>query len=281
MKNLIYVILILLNFHLCEKNLYAENYILSGNQISIIQYRMYQKVIPTSETVTLNLSYVIPESFDSPTYSQRISDFNINFTQEPEEKKEWVDKRGNRVLDYAWTNPRQPIEAEIIFQAQNLVALEKVVSETSFPLGTLSAEVEPYLVSTEMVTANEENIRDLSTEIVSEAKTEYEAVHKILSWVIDHVNYVLDPVEFSAVYSLRTGRGNCQNFSHLAAALMRAQGIPVRVVNGITLKEPYDVQLENRILTLNMAQGRHSWIEVYFPDLGWMPFDPQQSETFR
>jgi hypothetical protein len=29
-----------------------------------------------------------------------------------------------------------------------------------------------------------------------------------------------------------------------------------------------------------MAQGRHSWIEIWFPDLGWTPFDPQQTELF-
>jgi hypothetical protein len=33
-------------------------------------------------------------------------------------------------------------------------------------------------------------------------------------------------------------------------------------------------------MTLRMAQGRHSWIEVYFTDLGWMPFDPQNMEMF-
>ena len=29
-----------------------------------------------------------------------------------------------------------------------------------------------------------------------------------------------------------------------------------------------------------MGQGRHSWIEVWFPDLGWVPFDPQQTAMF-
>jgi hypothetical protein len=29
-----------------------------------------------------------------------------------------------------------------------------------------------------------------------------------------------------------------------------------------------------------MGKGRHSWIEVWFKDLGWVPFDPQRTELF-
>jgi hypothetical protein len=34
------------------------------------------------------------------------------------------------------------------------------------------------------------------------------------------------------------------------------------------------------MLTFKMGKGRHSWIEVWFPKLGWVPFDPQQTELF-
>jgi len=34
------------------------------------------------------------------------------------------------------------------------------------------------------------------------------------------------------------------------------------------------------VLTFKMGQGRHSWIEVWFPDLGWVPFDPQNTVLF-
>jgi len=280
MKRVFYLSATFLAVITLNYSLLADNYQLDGSQSSIIEYRLHQTILPTSETVTMNLSYVVPESFESITYSQYISDFNIRFTAKPEEKKEWIDKRGNKVIDYAWMNPRKAFEVIITFKAENLVALKDVVSKATFPLGKLSDEMQTYLIATKMVPADVKTIRNLSTEIVDGAQTEYEAVHNILAWVIDHVNYVLDPEEFNAMYSLRTGRGNCQNFSHLTAALLRAQGIPTRIVNGITLKEPYDITMENRILTLNMAQGRHSWIEVYFPDLGWMPFDPQQSELF-
>jgi len=90
----------------------------------------------------------------------------------------------------------------------------------------------------------------------------------------------LMPPEYGALYSFNTGKGNCQNYSHLSAALMRAVGIPVRIVNGITLKQPYTIDMGNRKMTLKMAEGRHSWIEVFFPDLGWVPFDPQQTQLF-
>jgi hypothetical protein len=98
--------------------------------------------------------------------------------------------------------------------------------------------------------------------------------------VVDHVHYVTPPVRYDALYSLDSGKGNCQNFSHLSAALLRASGIPARIVNGVTMNQPFDVAWQKGVLTFKMGQGRHSWIEVWFPDLGWVPFDPQNTQLF-
>jgi hypothetical protein len=116
--------------------------------------------------------------------------------------------------------------------------------------------------------------------LVTGVKTEFDAVQRILSFVVDRVRYVTPPVQYDAMYSFTSGKGNCQNFSHLSSALMRAAGIPSRIVNGITLKQPYSVKTPEGEFSFRFGQGRHSWIEVFFPDLGWVPFDPQQTELF-
>jgi hypothetical protein len=164
--------------------------------------------------------------------------------------------------------------------AENSVSLKKIKSKAAFPVKDLPKEVRPYLAATRMVPAQDKAMTDLSGKLVKGAKTEFDAVQKILTWLIDHMQYVLTPQKYDAIYSLQSGKGNCQNYSHLAAALMRSSGIPVRIANGITMKKPFDVVIGGSVLILDMAQGRHSWIEVYFPDLGWVPFDPQQSELF-
>ncbi len=82
------------------------------------------------------------------------------------------------------------------------------------------------------------------------------------------------------VYALQSGKGNCQNFSHLSAALLRSVGIPVRIVNGVTLNQPFDINWDKGTLTFKMGQGRHSWVEVWFPDQGWVPYDPQNMQFF-
>jgi hypothetical protein len=241
---------------------------------------MVQKVEPTTETVTVDLSFVVPQSFISPTYNQEISNYQANFSINPDKTDQWVDKRGNQIRKYSWNKPRQPFKAEISFVASNTVSLKQIQTNAQFPPVDLPADMNVYLTGSEQVQINDPTIQKMAVNLVAGSKTQFDAVQKILTWIIDHMSYVLTPQQYDAVYSLNTGKGNCQNYSHLAAALMRHVDIPVRIINGVTLKEPFDINVGGMVLTMNMAQGRHSWIEVYFPDLGWMPFDPQQTELF-
>ncbi len=258
----------------------AENYLINGGQESQISYQMVQKVEPAPGTQKLVLSYVIPDAFTSPTYHQGISTFRLTFSLEPSSREEKTDERGNRIVRAIWNRPQAMVESVMQFTASNSTGLKPLRTTAPFPLAQLGRAEEVYLAATSQVPARNEEIFRLAEQLTSASKTEFDAIQRILTWVVDHLRYVLVPESYDALYSLRTGKGNCQNYSHISAALMRAVGIPCRIVNGVTLKEPYDVELPNGTLTLRMAQGRHSWIEVWFPDLGWVPFDPQQTALY-
>ena len=259
---------------------WGENYLLNGGQRSKISYRLIQKIKPTEKTVTVDLTFVEPGSFQSASYMQEIQAFKITSTLEPKDISTWSDAHNNKIIKYTWEKPGREFEVELTLKAVNSVKLERLNTSAPFPVENPGSAQKPYLSSSRLVPTDDPVIAGKARELTKTSKSQFDAVQKILSYIIDHVDYVLTPPDYGARYTIDTGRGNCQNFSHLAAALLRSVDIPVRIVNGVTFKEPYDIRVGNQTLSLNMAQGRHSWIEVYFPDLGWMPFDPQQSELF-
>lgn len=63
--------------------------------------------------------------------------------------------------------------------------------------------------------------------------------------------------------------GFCTQFATSMALIARERGIPARVVYGSTQGELDDTD-EYLVRGANM----HTWVEIYFPDVGWYPFDP-------
>lgn len=277
MKKTVFIIFLLWLFAtICV----AENYLINGGQESGIDYKMVQKVEPNPAINKLILTFVKPATFQSPTYNQRIAKMAFRFNPNPDEQESYTDKRGNEVIKVIWEKPRSTIKTTISLTAMNKTILQKLNTNSPFPLTNLPPDAQQYLTATEQVPAKDSRIVAKAKELTNGARTEYDAVQRILAWVIDHMHYVLTPQDYGALYSYKSGKGNCQNYSHLASSLMRAVGIPARIVNGVTLKKPYDINVGGGTFTLKMAEGRHSWIEVYFSDLGWVPFDPQQTALF-
>ncbi len=75
-------------------------------------------------------------------------------------------------------------------------------------------------------------------------------------------------------FLFHTHRGYCQHFAGAAALLLRVAGVPTRVVVGFATGE--------KIGHDNWAvrdEDAHAWIEVYFPSVGWVPFNPTPSAS--
>jgi len=67
-----------------------------------------------------------------------------------------------------------------------------------------------------------------------------------------------------------TRSGFCEHFSSAFVFLMRAAGVPARVVTGYQGGDPNPV---DGILTLRQSDA-HAWAEVYLAGLGWVRVDP-------
>jgi transglutaminase-like putative cysteine protease len=65
-------------------------------------------------------------------------------------------------------------------------------------------------------------------------------------------------------------RGYCQHYAGAMAVMLRLLGIPARVAAGFT-SGTWSVKEREWNVTDHNA---HTWVEVYFPGHGWLPFDP-------
>jgi transglutaminase-like putative cysteine protease len=118
--------------------------------------------------------------------------------------------------------------------------------------------------------------RDLAARIVGDADSEEEAVVRVQAWIQQHTTYDLsvprEPPGVDAVdhFLFDTHRGFCEHIASAMAVLLRAEGIPTRIVTGYGPGErnPLTGYFEVR------QADAHAWVEVYYPRVGWLPYDP-------
>ncbi|HYH91154.1 MAG TPA: transglutaminaseTgpA domain-containing protein [Solirubrobacteraceae bacterium] len=67
--------------------------------------------------------------------------------------------------------------------------------------------------------------------------------------------------------------GYCQQYSGAMATLLRMAGIPARVATGFT-SGSYDRKAKEYVVR---DLDAHSWVEVWFPEYGWVTYDPTPS----
>lgn len=116
----------------------------------------------------------------------------------------------------------------------------------------------------------ESEIERLARALTRGATTEYDAVTQVLSWVSRNLRYELDR-ELSQEPSvvLERGSGYCTGLARTSVALLSAVGILAREVPGYVFAD-----------SAQGVEGYHRWIEVYYPDRGWVFSDPIASHNF-
>jgi transglutaminase-like putative cysteine protease len=74
-------------------------------------------------------------------------------------------------------------------------------------------------------------------------------------------------------FLFRDHAGYCQHFAGATALLLRMAGVPARVAAGFS---PGSHDGRDHVLR---DYDAHSWVEVYFPRIGWVTFDPTPGDS--
>ncbi|GFO55634.1 hypothetical protein GMSM_26410 [Geomonas sp. Red276] len=260
----------------------ARTLVVSGRLSS--EVTLTQQIVFGIDTDLSELVYrfPVPAKVQTASVAQRVGTLQAKFEPQPESVKEEDDTFGNHFKVVTWRNVGHDCRATIVFKTAIDAVLDPLSSKAPFPLQQVSEEARLYLKPTRLVESGSGEIVSKASRLTEGITTESGAVDSLLNFVANNTRYLPQPKSFDALYALSTGNGNCQNYAHLSCALLRAAGIPSRVVVGYTLKNKWKIPLDGRgsSLVQAMGEGLHSWIEVYYPDLGWLPYDPLQSKLF-
>ncbi len=114
----------------------------------------------------------------------------------------------------------------------------------------------------------------LNQQIIGDATDPYDITLHVERYLRSFFDYSLapPPSDYSSPYAaflFDTRSGYCQHFAGAMALLLRYNGIPARVAVGFATGEPDGP--DAYVVSTNNA---HAWVEVYFPGVGWVAFDP-------
>ncbi|MGE5702360.1 MAG: DUF4129 domain-containing transglutaminase family protein, partial [Clostridia bacterium] len=90
------------------------------------------------------------------------------------------------------------------------------------------------------------------------------------------VPVLLKGQDFVDQFLFESKRGYCDHFSSSMAVMLRSVGVPTRWVKGFAPGKEVELQGDKRVIEVQNKDA-HSWVEVYFPSHGWIPFEATSS----
>lgn len=122
-----------------------------------------------------------------------------------------------------------------------------------------------------------DRVRNLGVELTAGHHNRYESVQSVIQYLKENYTYSLASEvpargqDFTDYFLFEQRQGYCDHFSTAMTVLLRSGGIPARWVKGFApgTADPADSQR----YSVSYADA-HSWVEVYFPEEGWVSFDP-------
>ncbi len=187
---------------------------------------------------------------------------------------------GDQQFDIIVIRPSEPLRAGDRYTVTSLIAQINAnnlrAASTDYPDWVKETYLQlPYTVT--------DRTRDLALQIANDARafTPYDRARAIETWLRYNIIYneraaapppdrdFVDWVLFDAL------EGYCNYYASSMVIMLRALGIPARMAAGFAEGE-WDTERG----AYNVRESdAHTWVEVYFPNFGWIEFEPTAGRT--
>jgi len=122
-------------------------------------------------------------------------------------------------------------------------------------------------------------VHDLAVSITKDLSNPFDKAKALEKYLKENFTYTLTPPytpverDFVDYFLFDLKKGYCTYFASAMAIMGRSIGLPTRYIEGFFMpqqpssEDMYEVRKEHG----------HAWVEIYFPKVGWLPFDPTPS----
>jgi transglutaminase-like putative cysteine protease len=118
-----------------------------------------------------------------------------------------------------------------------------------------------------------DRVRQRASEVTADAETPYDDAVAVEQYLEANKRYSLTVEqpdgEVSEAFLFEMDAGYCTYYATTMVTMLRSQGVPARFVVGYT---PGQQVGEDRWVARGLDS--HAWVQVYFPEVGWVDFDP-------
>lgn len=181
-------------------------------------------------------------------------------------------------------NLREDELVDVVIQYQRPIYYEQQLIDSR---ATSLNPANPYI---QLPDTLPQRVVDLAFSITEGATNDYEKVKMIENYLTNPTNfsYTLSNAEFVPYnrdyvdfFLFDTQRGYCEHFSSAMTIMLRALNIQARWVKGYSPGEEITAQFSDKREFQIIEANAHAWVEVFFENVGWIPFEPTPSFSFN
>lgn len=278
-RKLKYVIAFLLSGCMLVLPLWANAEVMNvtGEMSSHVTAYLTRRFTGTQDTKNLVYRIYLPYSVEEGINTQIITDLKKIFTPFPTEINPISDEYGNSGLELIWNRKVQLIQVNLQFSAKTHSSFYPISSKTEFPLD-IEGPQKIFLTSTELSPSNNMLINYIGRTISLNLSREIDVVKSVFIWLDRNIRVSSKhncENNNDALSVLKNRKGTSKGICNLAAAIFKGLGIPARVVFGISFQKEFELQDSGKKYIYNLPNNTRFWLEVYFPDVGWVGYDPR------